>query len=1014
MQGTKLLVGALCFSAFQSCLSHSALAQIQPDRTLGSESSVVAPESINGFPLEVIHGGALRGANLFHSFLEFNVLEGQTAYFANPVGVSQILTRVTGSNPSQILGKLGVDGPANLFLINPNGILFGANASLDIRGSLVVSSANSLLFPDGTVFSATTPQPPPLFKSNVRPGLQYGSGLSAPVTNAGTLQVGQDLVLSGGSVTSSGSLQAPQGRIEVESRSGDINIRSLTAQTATLSAANNLNLIESQIQTIKDLILQAGNTVKIRDSVNAPFWAVAGGQLLVQGNNQVDIFALAHPNSGFRANEDLILRSPEAVLGDTRYWTGGNFRIEQLNHQPGNLISPADPIIYASGDVTFGAYWGASLHVLAGGSVTIPNGVLITASDLQSDTINPTNTPTLANVQLSSGQVITIDGSRSPTLDIRSGVDPNVIGAPGIVDFGGPPSLFPVGTLPLPLNQPATSSDITIGSIIITAPNGTVLLTNHYAPNLALPGGNITVNSASVFGVQGVQTSPVTNGPSGNVTMDARNQLILNTPINTSSNTSNAGNVTLLAKNQITINQRINTDTRGPQNAGNISLSAPTITIQNGASLSANTFGEGRGGTIAVTNTNQLTLNNGQISTLTGDDTRNNPLAATNGGQGGNILLNVRDGVTLTNQSVITTQSNQLSSGRAGDLTIATGQLNLDDGSFIAAVTQGTGAGGNINLQIGRELNLTGTSTRNTQTGIFLNAFGLGNAGELIVQPRQNPGPARIIIRDGAQISGNASAQGRAANLTFDVPSAAMEVIGASNVNPSSVLSATRGPGNGGTIRFNVQSLSVQNGGQVDAQTIGTGQAGQLSVIAPNVLVSGRTGAFRSRLFLDSSGTGDAGELQIQTQSLSIRNDGEISARTRDTGRGGIIDVNASRSIEINNGRLLFDSSGSGDPRGIRVLTGQMLVENSGQVTVSSTQSARAGDLEVTASSVTLNNQSNFTAETQTGTGGNIRLQNLETLSLGNNSRISTATVDGQGGSVNVQATRSVNLNQGS
>ncbi len=78
-----------------------------------------------------------RGANLFHSFREFNVEEGRSAYFTNPAPIENILSRVTGDNPSQILGKLGVLGNANLFLINPNGIIFGQNASLDVRGSFV-------------------------------------------------------------------------------------------------------------------------------------------------------------------------------------------------------------------------------------------------------------------------------------------------------------------------------------------------------------------------------------------------------------------------------------------------------------------------------------------------------------------------------------------------------------------------------------------------------------------------------------------------------------------------------------------------------------------------------------------------------------------------------------------------------------------------------------------------------------------------------------------------------------
>ncbi|MFW5766152.1 MAG: filamentous hemagglutinin N-terminal domain-containing protein, partial [Coleofasciculus sp.] len=135
--------------------NEGVVAQVIPDDTLGAESSVVTPDVIREILSDRIDGGATRGANLFHSFLEFNIGEGRGVYFANPDGIENILSRVTGDNVSTILGRLGVLGEANLFLLNPNGILFGANASLDIEGSFLGTTANSFTFPDGSEFSAT-------------------------------------------------------------------------------------------------------------------------------------------------------------------------------------------------------------------------------------------------------------------------------------------------------------------------------------------------------------------------------------------------------------------------------------------------------------------------------------------------------------------------------------------------------------------------------------------------------------------------------------------------------------------------------------------------------------------------------------------------------------------------------------------------------------------------------------------------------------------------------------------
>jgi filamentous hemagglutinin family protein len=129
---------------------------------------VVVPNvNINGINSDRIDGGAIRGSNLFHSFQEFNIDNGSGAYFSNPESISNILSRVTGNNLSNILGTLGVLGNANLFLINPNGIVFGPNARLDVGGSFFASTADSILFENGVEFAASNPEAPPLLTINI-------------------------------------------------------------------------------------------------------------------------------------------------------------------------------------------------------------------------------------------------------------------------------------------------------------------------------------------------------------------------------------------------------------------------------------------------------------------------------------------------------------------------------------------------------------------------------------------------------------------------------------------------------------------------------------------------------------------------------------------------------------------------------------------------------------------------------------------------------------------------------
>jgi filamentous hemagglutinin family protein len=193
--GSVAIVGTLL-----TAVGESVLAQIVPDNTLGAEGSIVTPDvNIQGIQGDRIDGGATRGANLFHSFQEFNVGEGRGAYFANPTGIENILTRVTGGNPSNILGRLGVLGEANLFLLNPNGIVFGSNASLDIQGSFVATTAERIQLGDSGYFSAVEPQTSSLL--SVSPGALFFSEVAnqpSSIINQGNLSTGQHLTLRAG------------------------------------------------------------------------------------------------------------------------------------------------------------------------------------------------------------------------------------------------------------------------------------------------------------------------------------------------------------------------------------------------------------------------------------------------------------------------------------------------------------------------------------------------------------------------------------------------------------------------------------------------------------------------------------------------------------------------------------------------------------------------------------------------------------------------------------------------
>ena len=142
-KNVKSLLLAIAILFIIPVKSHS---QVVPDDTLGAESSSI--NSIDDLR-QAIEGGAIRGENLFHSFEQFAIQEGLRVDFSNPAGIENIFSRVTGGSASEILGTLGVEGSANLFLMNPNGIVFGNDAVIDVGGSFLATTAESIDFNSG-------------------------------------------------------------------------------------------------------------------------------------------------------------------------------------------------------------------------------------------------------------------------------------------------------------------------------------------------------------------------------------------------------------------------------------------------------------------------------------------------------------------------------------------------------------------------------------------------------------------------------------------------------------------------------------------------------------------------------------------------------------------------------------------------------------------------------------------------------------------------------------------------
>ncbi|KST65762.1 two-partner secretion domain-containing protein [Mastigocoleus testarum] len=1030
-------------------------AQLIPDNTLGEENSVVTP--VNSLKNR-IDGGAIRGSNLFHSFKEFNIDDGQSVYFDNPGAVANILTRVTGRNSSSILGKLGVLGNANLFLINPNGIIFGQNASLDISGSFTASTTPNILFDNGWKFSATNSQAPPLLEINLTPGLQYPSNQVHHIQNP----LGQDL-----------SQDVNQDTINPNITQGDIT------NQGNLSVGKDLNLIgrnlnlTGKLDAGRDLKLQASNTLQIRDNLTKPFIASAGNNLLLQGNQSLDIFALNHPDSGLFSGRDLVLKSSAAVLGDAHYFSGGNFKIEQLDGKSGDLESPKDPIIRASGDVSFDSYTGASLHILAGGSVNITGDVTITGAD-GANGLEET-------VTLSNGENLEINGKTQPTLDIRAGT--TAFGTPGVTGSGG----F-IPSNPSTGGSPSSSNIVIGGNIKVDSPDGLVFLTNQYNSDSNLSGGNIQL--------QGDIDTSRDFGNAGDILIDSASELIISNGAEISTTTEGngqGGDIQLIANDSVAItNSSLLVSSRGLGDAGNISIETGKLTVEgitDAAVISANNDNVGRGGDITLNASESIDMTGSSVliftnSTGAGDagnlniDTKQLILddgvtvfsnTDVGGGKGGNININATDSVQLLNGSVLYTKS--IGSGEPGDINLTTGQLIIENGAEISSGSI-TSTAGNINLLDLKSLQLNQNSQISASTvdgeagdiiinatdsinllnasGVTSEATGSGTAGELNITTGQfNITDASRASVNSKEIAGDLTVTANSiildnqAKLTSETDTGvsgniALQDLKSLQIKGNSLLSATTRNGEAGDITINASDeVTVENNSTIASGALGKGEAGFLSIITDLLTISNN-----SQATVSSIETGNAGEISIQAADVSLNNLGTISAQTSSgtggniilknlktlslsggssinatTGGGtaGNIEINATDSIQLENAsQLISEALGDGTAGNMKITTGQLTLSDLSQANVSSKGNGSAGSVSIDASDVLLTNQSQIAATTtESGTDGHITLDNLNSLEL-LNSQISASTINGEAGDIDINAKDSVNISDNS
>ena len=998
-----------------------AYAQITSDDTLGAERSVVTPDVIQGKPSDRINGGATRDANLFHSFREFNVGEGRGAYFSNPDGVENIFSRVTGGSRSEIGGTLGVLGEANLFLINPNGILFGPNASLDVEGSFVGTTADGIGFGEQGFFSASNPNIPsglltvnpaaflfnqivaqPIINRSVSPNPQnpeIPDGLRVPIQES-LLLVGGEVRLEGG------SLRAPGGRIELGGLSApgtvglNINGSDLSLSFPDGVALADVFLVEFA-DTIPEIDVTSGDGGDI--AIFARNINVLDGSDICAGIGADGACNGLAPSSGYVG----------AQAGDITLDAQG-------------IITIADPISVINNDVNPGAVGNGGNVNIKARSIKIADGGQISASTFgQGDA---------GSVNIFARDTVFLDDGSSSTF-IFSNVGSEAVGNSGGINITTG-SLFVKNGAQI---QSEVEGEGNAGKIIIDA-GDIVSFDGRDAkdfPSTASSGvevgatgnsGGIEITTDSLYMTNRAQLLSDTRGQgdAGNISIEAQNQVYLMdsdiiSEVGEEGGVGKGGNIniktgTLLVQN----GSSLLADTENVGDAGNITIEARDRVVVEGEGISAfakstdifpsqitatvDYTGVGEGGNINISTGSLLVADDAFI--------RNNTRGI---GKAGNINITAADSISVTDGGLITSNVDREAVGDGGNIKIAADALSLTNGGVIATSTFSTGKAGNIAITLSDRLTIDGAGsglfavTEDTSVAPESSDAGqsLSTSQDLTSQNGRLVTGIRGTLSDDNDVDlYQISLPG---NQTFSATTANRST----NVDTRLFLFKANGRGvyfndddeNDNAFRSTLPAehpLTPQAAGNYylaitsyandplseDGIIFGsgsftdvlgpTGKGGSQPLSGWNN--DGRDSGSYFISITDSSTTpavisgGTGGNINISTESLSISNGAQINAESRGQGGAGNITINAEGTLSATDGDIITAAERASGGA-INVTAQDIRLQGDSDIrTEVASGAGGGGNIILTADSILAFDDSDILAFAQDGQGGNITL----------------------------------------
>jgi len=933
------------------------LADIVPDNTLRVQSKTDIQNNITN-----ITGGTQAGNNLFHSFQEFSVPSDGTAFFDNPSNIKNIINRITGNSISNIDGLLKANGNANLFLINPNGIVFGENARLEIGGSFFATSADSMNFSDGSTFSAKNPQESPLLTVNVPLGLQYGNG--GDIKSQGSnLQVnsGKTLALLGGNLTiDKGELIAESGRIEL---GGLTQSGTVTLNTDANSDNFSLNYpvgIQRGDLSIKGAVARVAADGGGSISVNARNIGISEVGVLVggfkEGLGEVDAFA---GDINVNATDDITLSKGSVIATFINPEAAGN--AGNINIQAGSLNLLTGSQLFSS---TAGRGNSGNINVY------VRNSIVFDSADYTQTTSGIISS--VADGGVGNGGDVTLDAE---SVSINNGAQLNVS-----------------------TNNQGNAGNVTINARDTLSVDGANLgasgILNSVGEKGRGQGGDISITTGSLLVTNGAQLNVSTNnqGNAGDVTINARDTVSVD-----GSNLGASGILTSVGE-------------KGRGQGGDISITTGSLLVTNGAQLNALSKNQGSAGNVNINAGERIVLSgenrdNGAASAVfttvdeTGDGSGGNiniltdSLSITEGaglytltngkGSAGDIFIEAAGNILLdgtNNQGGVSglyTSVTPTAEGNAGQINILTGSLTITSGAALNTLTKGKGSAGNVYINARDTVSFDGTNENGGASGIFttVDEKAVGDGGDIEIETDS------LSVTKGAGLFTLTKSQGNGGNVIIN----ARDTVSFDGINQNSGSSGifssvdrtenSVGVGKGGNISITTNTFSLSNGGGLYALTRGEGSAGNISVNARkqtlldgvNSLTGGPSGIYST---VEPQGVGDGKEISITTEKLSVANGATLSSTSQGNGAAGDIRVDAN-SILLNRG--IFSSDTVREEGNINLRSTDLILRNDSKIRTNATGvNVVGGNININTGVLAGFENSDITANSFDFRGGNV------------------------------------------